>query len=77
MDSGAYNLSALIGTTSYAIMGASPPLKHLRTYKAITPPSGEVKNIVGADQIPEERGMKSITAEYAFDCIKKETSLFK
>ena len=77
LDSGAYNLSALIGTPSYAIMGASPPLKHLPTYKAIIPPSGEVKNIVGADKIPEEKGMKSISAEYAFDCIKKETSLFK
>jgi len=32
---------------------------------------------VGADKIPEEKGMKSISAEYAFDCIKKETSLFK
>ncbi len=77
LDSGAYNLSALIGKPSYAIMGASPPLKHLPTYKAIIPPSGEVKNIVGADKIPEEKGMKSISAEYAFDCIKKETSLFK
>ena len=77
LDSGAYNLSALMGTTSYAIMGASPPLKHLPTYKAVIPPSGEVKNIVGADKIPEEKGMKSISAEYAFDCIKKETSLFK
>ena len=77
LDSGAYNLSALIGTPSYAIMGASPPLKHLPTYKAVIPPSGEVRNIVGADKIPEEKGMKSISAEYAFDCIKKETSLFK
>ena len=77
LDSGAYNLSALIGTTSYAIMGASPPLKHLPTYKAVVPPSGEVKNIVGADKIPEEKGMKSISAEYVFDCIKKKTSLFK
>ena len=41
------------------------------------PPTGEVKNIVGADNIPEEKGMKSISSEYAFDCIKKETSLFK
>ena len=39
LDSGAYNLSALMGTTSYAIMGASPPLKHLPTYKAVIPPS--------------------------------------
>ena len=77
LDSGAYNLSALIGIPSYAIMGASPPLKHLKTYKAVVPPTGEVKNIVGADKIPDEKGMKSISAEYAFDCIKKETSLFK
>ena len=77
LDSGAYNLSALMGITSYAIMGASPPLKHLNTYKAVIPPSGEVKNIVGADRIPGEKGMKSISAEYAFDCIKKETNLFK
>ena len=77
LDSGAYNLSALIGTPSYAIMGASPPLKHLQTYKAIIPPSGEIKSIVGADKIPEEKGMKSISVEYAFDCLKKETSLFK
>jgi len=77
LDSGAYNLSALIGTPSYAIMGASPPLKHLATYKAVIPPTGEIKNIVGADKIPEEKGMNSISAEYAFDCIKKETSLFK
>ena len=77
LDSGAYNLSALIGTLSYAIMGASPPLKHLSTYKAIIPPSGEIKNIVGADKIPEEEGMNSISVEYAFDCLKKETSLFK
>ena len=33
--------------------------------------------MVGADKIPEEKGMKSISAEYAFDCIKKETSLFE
>ena len=72
LDSGAYNLSALMGIPSYAIMGASPPLKHLPTYKAVIPPSGEVKNIVGADKIPEEKGMKSISAEYAFDCIKKK-----
>ena len=77
LDSGAYNLSALMGTLSYAIMGASPPLKHLPTYKAVIPLSGEVKNIVGADKIPEEKGMKSISAKYAFDCIKRETSLFK
>tara|TARA_B100000745_G_scaffold239825_1_gene162457 strand:+ start:17 stop:1030 length:1014 start_codon:yes stop_codon:yes gene_type:complete len=77
LDSGAYNLSALIGVPSYAIMGASPPLKHLPTYKAVIPPTGEIKNIVGADKIPEEKGMNSISAEYAFDCIKKETSLFK
>ena len=77
LDSGAYNLSALIGIPSYGLMGASPPLKHLKTYKAVIPPTGEVKNIVGADKIPEEKGMKSISAEYAFDCIKKETSLFK
>ena len=66
-----------MGTTSYAIMGASPPLKHLPSYKAVIPPSGEVKSIVGADKIPQEKGMRSISAEYAFDCIKKETSLFK
>ena len=77
LDSGAYNLSALIGTNSYGIMGASPPLKHLPTYKAVVPQTGEIKNIVGADKIPQEKGMNSITAEYAFDCIKKETSLFK
>ena len=77
LDSGAYNLSALMGSTSYAIMGASPPLKHLPSYKAVIPPSGEVKSIVGADKIPQEKGMRSISAEYAFDCIKKETSLFK
>ena len=77
LDSGAYNLSALIGTPSYGIMGASPPLKHLQSYKAIIPSSGPIKNIVGADKIPEEKGMNSISAEYAFDCIKKETSLFK
>ena len=58
-------------------MGASPTLKHLPTYKAVIPPAGEIKNIVGADKIPEEKGMKSISAEYAFDCIQKETSLFK
>ena len=77
LDSGAYNLSALIGTPSYGIMGASPPLKHLTTYKAIIPPSGQIKNIVGADKIPQEKGMKSISAEYAFDCLKKQTNLFK
>ena len=62
---------------SSEVARASPPLKHLPTYKAIIPPSGEVKNIVGADKIPEEKGMKSISAEYAFDCLKKETNLFK
>ena len=76
LDSGAYNLSALIGIPSYGIMGASPPLKHLKTYKAIVPPTGEIKSIVDADKIPEEKGMKSISAKYAFDCIKKETNLF-
>ena len=44
LDSGAYNLSALIGTPSYAIMGASPPLKHLSAYKAIIPPTGVKSN---------------------------------
>ncbi len=77
LDSGAYNLSALIGIKSYAIMGASPPLKHLTTYKAVIPPTGEIKSIVGADKIPKEKGMNSITAEYAFDCIKKSTNLFQ
>ena len=58
-------------------MGASPPLKHLTTYKAVIPPTGEIKSIVGADKIPKEKGMNSITAEYAFDCIKKSTNLFQ
>tara|TARA_B100000029_G_scaffold316368_1_gene308771 strand:- start:12822 stop:13835 length:1014 start_codon:yes stop_codon:yes gene_type:complete len=77
LDSGAYNLSALIGIKSYAIMGASPPLKHLPTYRAIVPPTGEIKSIIDADKIPKEKGMNSISAEYAFDCIKKDTSLFQ
>ena len=29
------------------------------------------------DKIPKEKGMNSISAEYAFDCIKKDTSLFQ
>ena len=77
LDSGAYNLSALIGIKSYAIMGASPTLKHLTTYKAVIPPTGEIKSIIGADKIPKEKGMNSISAEYAFDCIKKGTNLFQ
>ena len=39
-------------------MGASPPLKHLPTYKAVVPQTGEIKNIVGADKIPQEKGIK-------------------
>ena len=77
LDSGSYNLSALLGTPSYGIMGASPPLHHLPTYKSIISPSGPVKNIVGADKIPRNKGMESITAKYVFDCLKKQTNLFK
>jgi len=77
LDSGAYNLSALIGIPSYGIMGASPPLTHLKSYKSIIPPRGAVKSIIDADKIPLEKGMGSISAQYVFDCLKKETNLFK
>jgi heptosyltransferase-2 len=50
-DTGVMNLAAAVGTSSYGLFGATPPLHHSRRIVPITPPDG----------IDMENGMSRIT----------------
>jgi heptosyltransferase II len=52
-DTGVMNLAAAVGTSSYGLFGATPPLHHSRRIVPITPPDG----------IDMENGMSRITPE--------------
>jgi heptosyltransferase-2 len=63
-DTGVMNLAAAVGTSSYGLFGATPPLHHSRHIVPITPPGG----------IDLENGMSRITPQAVLAAITAGTS---
>jgi heptosyltransferase-2 len=61
-DTGVMNLAAAVGTSSYGLFGATPPLHHSRHIVPITPPCG----------IDLENGMSRITPQAVLAAIAVE-----
>jgi heptosyltransferase II len=61
-DTGVMNLAAAVGTTSYGLFGATPPLRHSRRIVPIMPPGG----------IDIEHGMSRITPRAVLAAIQED-----
>ena len=71
-DSGPLNLSGAIGTKSFGLFGASPPIKNINNVYALVPPKGPVDpHKYGFNPIPLKEGMDLIKPEYVYKKIKK------
>ena len=71
-DSGPLNLSGAIGTKSFGLFGASPPIKNINNVYALVPPKGPVDpHKYGFNPISLEEGMDLIKPEYVYKKIKK------
>lgn len=62
-DTGVMNLAAAVGTTSYGLFGATPPLRHSRHIVPITPPGG-VAIADGMSRITPQAVLAAIAAPY-------------